>query len=117
MSQVEVLRIPPEEPLHPVREILLRRLEQKVHVVVHQAIGMASPLEPRDGCTEEAKEPPAIVVVREDLLPSIASRRDVEDAAGRCDPRRSWHSSERMPGVKRKPHWRRSCSKPAHSCY
>jgi hypothetical protein len=40
-------------------------------VVVHQAIRVAPPAESRHRGGEQSKEPPAVVVVEEDVLPAV----------------------------------------------
>jgi hypothetical protein len=53
---------------------------------------MARPTESLDGVLEEVEEPLAVCIFKEDRLATVASRRDVEDAACRPKTRCTWHA-------------------------
>src|SRR4051812_41771856 len=60
---VEVTRVLALEPLHSAREIGLRRLDEEMKVVGHQAVGVDLPAVPADDPISEGQKLPAIVVV------------------------------------------------------
>ena len=98
MMNIELLGVLTEELLHPFRKVLLRGLDQQVDVIVHQAVRVTDPAEAADDRVEQPEEALAVGVTEEDLLVSVASRRDVEDAAGGSQTMRSGHLAERMQG-------------------
>ena len=59
---------------------------------------MTDPAEAADDRVEQPEEALAVGVPEENLLVSVASRRDVEDAAGRSQTMRSRHLAERTRG-------------------
>ena len=91
VTPVELEGVPAKQPLHALRQVLLRRLDEEMDMVVHEAIRMARPTEPLDGVLEEVKEPLAVCIFKEDRLATVAARRDVEDAACRPKTRCTWH--------------------------
>lgn len=78
---VEALRIDPVELAHAAAEIGRRGLDQKMIVIVHEAIGVAGPALPLDRRREQREESPPVVVVEKDRGPRIAPRHDVIDRA------------------------------------
>jgi hypothetical protein len=67
---------------HAARQVRLRRFDQKMIVIGHQAVRVADPTEAVDRVGERVEEELAIRVDEEDVLPRVAAARDVE-------PRRS----------------------------
>ncbi|MGH7181950.1 MAG: hypothetical protein ACREJN_08240 [Nitrospiraceae bacterium] len=53
-------------------------------VVVHQAVGMAEPAVAAEDMGKTPKEHGSILIVRHDVLPSIASAGNVIDSTGEC---------------------------------
>jgi hypothetical protein len=64
---VEPLGVDTVEPLHTGRNIPTGRLDEKVKVIRHQAIGMTSPVVPLDDVLEDLLEPESIAHVGEDV--------------------------------------------------
>jgi hypothetical protein len=64
---VEPLSVDTVEPLHTVRNVRTRRLDEKVKVIRHQAVGMASPFVPLDDVLEDLLEPDSIADVGENV--------------------------------------------------
>ena len=94
VASIEGLRVTAEQPLHPFGQVLLRRDDQQVEVVAHQAIRMAVPPVAIDGRRDSSEKPLAIDVVEEDRLASVAACRDVKDAVRRPETERSRHELE-----------------------
>jgi len=90
---VEALRVPAVERAHTSRNVRVRRLDQEMEVVSHQAIGEALPVEPHNRATEPVEEGQAIECIGEDWGAAIAACRHVIEAAGYLKP---WLSSHRV---------------------
>ena len=60
VTPVEILRVAAKQPLHALGQVLLRRLDQQMDVVVHQAIRMACPPVAIDGGRESVEKPLAV---------------------------------------------------------
>src|SRR5687768_2802258 len=69
------------EPLHPSAEVRLWRLDQEMHVVVHQAVGQTAPSRSSASPSEQVEVDPPIAVVSIDHLLVVAARVDVVDPA------------------------------------
>jgi len=75
VEEMALVPVPPVEPLgvdtveslHAGRDIPMWRLEEKVEVVRHQAVGMAPPFEALDDVLEDLLEPETIAHVRENV--------------------------------------------------
>ena len=59
---------------HPLRKIRIRRLNQQMVMVRHQAVGMADPRKSRHRIPEEFQEDLSVLIVKEDILPRVAAR-------------------------------------------
>src|SRR5207244_13106821 len=90
VAVVEPLGILAVQLLESRREVA-RRLEHKVVVVWHQAVGVAAPPPASHDDGEELGEAGAIALVLVDRLASVATRGHVVDGAGDDDPRRAGH--------------------------
>jgi hypothetical protein len=89
VASVDAQRVALVEPEHPDRQVGLRRLEQEVVVVGHQAIAMASPAQVVDDLRQVGKEPCAIEIVVDDRRTPHAARRDVVCRSG-CQNELAW---------------------------
>jgi hypothetical protein len=94
MFSVEPLRIIAVYALHARREIGLRRFNEQVVVVRHEAEAMNVPSSVRDHLSHELGEEEPISVAKKDRLLSIASTRHVIDAAGNQDAWTTRHVSK-----------------------
>src|SRR5215210_2184063 len=91
---VEPLGVPAVEPLHSLGDVRLRRLDQEMEVVGHQAIAVAPPAVPPHHGFQELDEGGVVGVVVEDRLPTIAPRDHVIDAAGDLETGWAWHEND-----------------------
>jgi len=73
VSAVESLCVESVQPLHPIREIRLNRLEHEVEVVVEQDPGMQDPVEATRCLVQRSPPPGAVDVVEHDPPPFDAS--------------------------------------------
>jgi hypothetical protein len=64
---VEPLGVDTVEPLHTDRDIAVRCLDEKVEVIRHQAIGVASPIVSLDHVLEDLLEPEPIPQIGENV--------------------------------------------------
>ena len=69
---IERLRVDAIEKLHPTRQVGIRRLDEQVIVVAHQAVGMADPAVPHNHIAQHLQKPVAILIVEEDSLQRVA---------------------------------------------
>ena len=93
MTLIKKLCIDPVQLPHAQGEIAVRRLDQEVIVVVHQAVGMAEPIIPLLDMLEHVQEVDAVLVVFENGLLFIAARGDVIDSAGVFYPEGTGHAA------------------------
>ncbi len=63
MGTVEGLGVDTVQLAHPGGQIAFRSFDQQVVVVVHQAVGMAEPVEAPDNLTRELKEQLTVAVI------------------------------------------------------
>jgi hypothetical protein len=82
VSSVESLGIDPVELPHPPAEIALRGLDEQMIVIVHQAIGMAKPVEPGDDGRQDFKKQHPILVIGIDRTAGIPTGCDMVDCTG-----------------------------------
>jgi len=66
VAPVEPFRIHAVQPVHTTRDVCLRRLDQQVIVIGHQAIRMAHPSEEVDHLLNQPNEPEPVAGVDED---------------------------------------------------
>ena len=67
---------------HPRGEIAFRSYEQKVIVVIHEAVGVTEPVEPPHCLPEDRQNQFSVAIVLEDVRPCVAPRGDMLDCAG-----------------------------------
>src|SRR6266550_236058 len=91
VSPVEPLRVAAVEPLHPDRKCRLRRRDEQVVVVPHQAIGSNEPLVPDTGLCKQRKEVPVLASVGVELLPAHPAIHQVVDGTGELNAWRARH--------------------------
>jgi len=94
VSLVELLGVQAVQALAAGGQALERRLDDRVVVVVHQAVGVADPVEPARDEEQVADEERAILVVANDRAAVDAACGHVVDAAfGKRRPRQPSHDS------------------------
>lgn len=94
MAEVEPLRVPAMEELHPAREPGLARLDDQVNVVRHVDGAVHAPAVAALDFDEVALVRAVILVVREDAPPFDAARVDVVPAVGEARAKRTGHSPD-----------------------
>ena len=97
VGPIEPLCVYPVQLPHRSGEVALRRLQQHVIVIAHQAVGVATHAIARDHRGQDDQEERAVCIVLEDGLPVIAPRGDVIDTTGERQPERSRHSATLPP--------------------
>jgi len=102
VAAVEAPGVEPLEPLHAPVEVGLRRLDEQVEVVPHEAVGQALPRAALDDVADAVEEPDPIARVEEDRQPHDPAVEDVVDAAGDEWTRRSRHPVDRTPATRHK---------------
>jgi len=88
---VEPPRVHAVQPVHSAGDIRLRRLNEEVIVIRHQAIRMASPIEDLDDLLEQLEETEPVTVIDEDLLLAVPAGRHVVGSAGSLESGRAGH--------------------------
>lgn len=76
-------------------EICLGRFNDKMVVIVHQAVDVASPVLLLNLPTEESNETLPISVIEGNRLLSIAASRNVIEGAGKFEPEGTSHEARR----------------------
>jgi hypothetical protein len=99
---------------HALGEIRIRRLDQEVVVVRHQAVGVNQPIEALAGCAQHIQErsPITIRIAEKDVSPLVAACRHMIQRAGKLQPQRSRHccTPERLnPGKSTASCWGVQC--------
>ena len=89
------------EPLHPLREISLRSLDDEMKVIRHEHEHSHAPGESLRGPAEKDEKRLAIGVAEEDRLLLVAPRGHVIDGAGILNANRSCHSTTEDPSGSR----------------
>jgi hypothetical protein len=77
VAPVEPFRIHAVQPVHATGDVWLRRLDEEVIVIRHQAIRMAYPSEEVDHLLHQLNEAEPVAGVDEDLLLAVPARNDV----------------------------------------
>jgi hypothetical protein len=77
MPTVRALRIHSVELAHPFREIAIRRLNQQMIVIPHQAVGVTQPVEILDHRSQDIQKSMTVFVVFEERLLAVTPRRNV----------------------------------------
>lgn len=91
MSPIEPLRVHTVQLSHCDREIRRGCLDQQVVVIAHEAIGVTEHAIAGDSGCQHDEEPRAVIIVFEDRAPSIPTRSNVVDSAGKLEPERPGH--------------------------
>lgn len=90
---VERLGVDAVKLTHSTRQIGLRRFNEGVIMVWHQAVGMAAPVVTCDDISQNRKERESILVVQEDVLASVAAAGDVINRALVFDTQWTCHTA------------------------
>lgn len=77
MSAVEALGVHPIQLSHPTGQIGVGSLDEQMVVVLHQAVGVTSPVESSNDVPENLQKGKPILVVEKDRLSRIPASRDV----------------------------------------
>lgn len=91
MPAIEVDRVRGLELMHPFGKIRLGRRGYQMEVILHQDVTVHFDLVAFGPFGQIGQEPRPILVVPENLFPSIAARQGVVEGAGKPNPRRSRH--------------------------
>ncbi len=91
MPAIDGLGIGAVELPHASRERRPWGFEQQMIVVVHRAIGMAVPAETIDDVGQLLEEQRAVPIINHNILPGIATTRDMVDRAGIFQTQRTSH--------------------------
>jgi len=91
MPAVEGLGVDAIEVLHSAREIGFRRLDKKVVVIRHQAVGMTDPPEALDDLRKDIEKAGTIRVTKEDVLSRVPAAGDVIECAFVLDAKWTGH--------------------------
>lgn len=86
VALVEGTGVAAVQPLHPVAEVGIRRLDQQMDVVGHQAVGEQMPALALDDRDQEPRVQLVVLVVDKDATAIDAAGDDVIDAAGDLVP-------------------------------
>jgi hypothetical protein len=89
---------PEVQPVHAARELLLRRLDDEVEVVAHQAPRVKRPAKAANGAEEIRGCGLPVVAVVKDPHAVHAPDGDVEDAVREMVSRQARHSTDRRSG-------------------
>ena len=82
MTFIKKLCIDPIQLSHTQGEVAIRRFDQEVIVVVHQAVSMTEPVIPLIDVLERVQEVDAVLVALEDGLSFVAPGGNVVDCTG-----------------------------------
>src|SRR5262249_17353123 len=91
MTSVVVLRIETVGLPHPVRQIALRRFNQEVVMVIHEAIRVAEPMIPLDDVGEEGKKALSVCIIRVNGRARVAAAGYMIQSARKFETQRSCH--------------------------
>ncbi len=87
-----------EKRLHSASEIRSVRLEQEMEAIAHVHEAQNLPPRARDGAFEAIKQPSAVVIVLDDVLPGIAPSHEMIDRAHEFNAKSSW-DGKRLPST------------------
>jgi hypothetical protein len=77
---------------HAARQIAFDGLDHDMVVVIHQAPGVAHPVEAGTGIGEDVQPKQAVGIVVVDVFTAVATRGDVVESAGKFNAQRSGHA-------------------------
>src|SRR5579859_1424106 len=83
---------------HAFGQVGIRGLDEQMVVVVHQAPGIAQPVELPDHLAEDAQKALPVGVVLEDVLAPVAARGDVIERVGEFDADWTRHGGQNSIG-------------------
>lgn len=92
MAQIEGLRVDPIQLTHGFGEIGLGRFNDQMEVIVHHAIGVEQEMKAGDHARQHPEKLLPVLVIEKDVLPGIASDRDVIERTGKFET--EWSSHE-----------------------
>src|SRR3990172_8380220 len=87
------------ELTHALGQIAVRRLNQQVVVVIHQAPGMAYPVESGNDLSEGREEQQTVLVVLKDIFLPIPARSDVIERIGKFQAEGAGHNEKTITGI------------------
>jgi hypothetical protein len=93
MAPVEALGVVRLDIEHHSRKADRTALQDQVHVIVHQAIGVDEETEARPANGKPFEESLPIDVVAKDRTPLVAASDDMIDGTLKVQPERAWHVS------------------------
>jgi len=82
VESIEQLRVHAVQLPHAESQIAVRRLDEEMIMVVHEAVGMTDPIVAFVHVLKGVQEPDAVLVAFEDRLPLITARSDVVNSTG-----------------------------------
>jgi hypothetical protein len=91
VDPVEALRVHAVELAHAFAEIPIRRLDKKMVMVGHQAVGVDDLVKPSPHAREHFQKDPPVTDGPKNVLPSITARGDVVERTGKLELQRSGH--------------------------
>jgi hypothetical protein len=94
MPAIEGLGIDAVEVPHAASQIGLWCFQEQMVVVVHQAIGIESPSETRDGLSKDRHPAGPVGCIGHDGLPCIPATGDMIEGAGKFEPQRTCHGRD-----------------------
>lgn len=92
VPSIVILGIDTVQLAHAAGEIAVRRFNQKVLMIAHQAISMTQPVVLLADLAKQAKERRPIIVIFVNRLTPVTTRGDVIKRAGKFRSERSGHS-------------------------
>src|SRR5262249_33679429 len=98
MAPVVILRIETVGLPHPVRQIALRRFNQEVVMVIHEAIRVAEPVIPLDDLGEEGKKALPVCVIHVDGSARVAAAGHMIQSARKFETQGSCHRRTKADG-------------------
>jgi hypothetical protein len=82
MTSIAALRVHAVDVTHQARQIGSTCFDYEMIVVAHQAVGKAHGIESHERFAADVQQAGTVVVVVDDLLPSITARGDMIERAG-----------------------------------
>jgi len=99
LPSIVLLGIDTVQLAHAAGEIAVRRFNQKVLMIAHQAISMTQPVMLLADFAKQAKERRTIIVIFVNRLTPVTTRGDVIKRAGKFQSERSGHSLAPLVGT------------------
>ena len=95
---IKALRVHAVELAHPFAEIPIRRLDKKMVMVGHQAVGVDDPVKPSPDAREHFEKHPPVTDGPKNVLPPVTARGDVVERTGKLKSQRSGHDRKGRSG-------------------